>query len=98
MSTIYLLIGGVDYEGSRAIRAYVSKDECEAAVKACTDYHETFPTWPDDTSDESVQDYSELRDQWRAGHPAGENEASNDYFCIQEVELVEPRHDRQAKS
>jgi len=80
---VYIVIGGIDYEGSRNLRAYSNKEAAEAAVSDLKAHDEKRPPFPDDLNDDAAFD---AIDDWSQNHPSGSG--GYDSYYIQEMELL----------
>ena len=81
---IFIVVGGVNYEGSSPLRAFVHKGEAKEFAAKCSEYDRTRPEFTRD----DPQGWIAAEKAWREAHPCGEDATVNDYYRVVEVELV----------
>lgn len=86
---IYLALDCVQYEGSSAMCAFQRREDADAFVSKCTEYHATRPKCPAiDDPDPVWDEYFILEEKWREAHPASKySGVGADYYLVREVEF-----------
>jgi hypothetical protein len=89
MSTVHIVVAGVDYEGSSPVKAFTDKIDAEQFKNQCYEYEQTKPAYPaDGATPEEGKAWFAAHNAWSAAHPAGDQNSSSDYFSVIEVPLV----------
>lgn len=91
-TTVFLVVANYDYQGSSAVRAFLDKKAAEAFAALCHEYGQKKPEAPpvEDTPENDAEHETWLGkdEEWRKGHPAGEDHSSADSFLVMEIPLV----------
>jgi hypothetical protein len=92
MSTIYIVVAGVNYEGGTPVKSFASKKRAETFAVSCRAHKETKPAAPLIIEDSEENDaewnrFLEADGRWQEQHPAGKEFAYADYFDICEIEF-----------
>ena len=92
MNSVFIVIAGVEYEGSNAVKAFELRAEADAFRDACGAYQQTQPSTPElgDTPGNDVEweEWAKADTVWRDAHPAGEDNTSSEYYLVQEIPFV----------
>ena len=87
MNAVFVVVAGVDYEGSTPIRAFDEKYSADKFAIACREYEDTRPSCPQyaysDTAE--INAWMAADKAWEKTHPGGENGCGSDYFSVIEV-------------
>lgn len=81
MQTIFVVIGGFDYEGSSPLRAFPDRHEAEEFAAACREYEKSKPP----LGYKDPQEWLKEDRAWSAAHPGGEDAPGCDYFSVREI-------------
>ncbi len=71
--SVYVLVGGYDYEGSAPVLVFKTKEAAQQMMAVAEAYGKA-PRYIDPN-----------RDAWEAGHPLGDAGRDYDYYDIEEV-------------
>lgn len=87
MSTIFLVMGGTDYEGSTPLRAFSESADAERFAQKCRDYDATYIDCPEqDATDKQWDRWQRKERKWQAAHPASTHSRYDSYF-VYEIDL-----------
>jgi hypothetical protein len=91
MNAVFVVVAGVDYEGSTPIRAFDEKYPAAQFAVECREYEGTRPPFPKGVHIDraEIDTWSVADKAWRAAHPGGENGEGSDYFTVIEVPFGE---------
>jgi hypothetical protein len=82
---VFIVEAGVDYEGSKPVRAFASADEAEAYARECTEHLAKRPQFPDgDLTQADIDGWAASERAWSEAHEAGQC-GSSDWFRTVEV-------------
>jgi len=75
MLTLFVVVAGIDYEGSTPIRAFAERYDAKEFATKCHEYERTRPTFPPGAHIDSaeIDAWSAADKQWVANHPGAEN-------------------------
>ncbi len=92
MSTIFLVLACVDYEGSSPVKAFRKKHAAEAFAHRCKEprFLELPPRVVIDApeNDREWELFFAAKREWEASHPAGAIHCHADNFVVSELELL----------
>lgn len=85
--SVYVVVAGVEYEGSTPVRAFLSESQAKAFQGHCYAYLRNQPLYEDTGDDAVFEEACQRHSEWRKNHPAGQENASSDYFSVLEIPL-----------
>lgn len=88
MSSVFVVVGYTDYEGSDVVKVFAKRGVAESFAARCTQHERKRPEYPDDDNSNAVAEYERKFARWTQAHPAGEY-SGNDSYVVQERPFVE---------
>jgi hypothetical protein len=85
MSAVFVVVAGINYDGSTPVRVFAEKQPADDFAKACHEYEQTRPLYPDGNTIEEIKAWGDGLKAWQDKHPGGENGHGSDYFVVIEV-------------